>query len=186
MKSGKSGITGPAPRGEKGDKGGTWPKGMPGATGGPGKTGKTGPKKSRGEKKDMRESQPKSMPGPTESPRKSISAPQVMMPPADQTRDEGHNMSFYCRAGGNPTPSVEWRLKGRKLLSGAKYLIREGELVVRNLNYNDTGQYTRATKNILGSSKASVNFTVGNKKNIFFFYGKQPFKQGLLQANLAV
>ena len=133
----------------------------------------------------MRESRPKSKPGPTESPGKSISAPQVMMSPADQTRDEGHNMSFYCRAGGNPTPSVEWRLKGRKLLSGAKYLVREGELVVRNLNYNDTGQYTCATKNILGSSKASGNLTVRSKKNIFF-YGKQPFKQGLLQANLAV
>ena len=100
MKSGKSGITGPArPRGEKGDKGGTLPKGMPGATGGPGKTGRTRPKKSSGEKKDMRESRTKSMPGPTESPGKSISAPQVMMPSADQTRDEGNNVSFYCRAG---------------------------------------------------------------------------------------
>ena len=75
------------------------PKGMPGATGGPGKTGRTRPKKSRGEKKDMRESRTKSMPGPTESPGKSISAPQVMMPSADQTRDEGNNVSFYCRAG---------------------------------------------------------------------------------------
>ena len=158
VKSGKSGITVPArPRGEKGDKGGTWPKVMPGATGGPGKTAKTGPKKSTGEKKDMREPRPKSMPGPTESPRKSISAPQVKMPSADQTRDEGHNVSSYCRAVGNPTPSVQWRLKGRKRLSGAKYLVKEGELVVRNLNYNDTGQYTCATKHILGSSKASDN-----------------------------
>ena len=126
------------------------------------------------------------MPGPTESPGKSISAPQVMMPPTDQTRDEGHNMSFYCRAGGNPTPSVECRLKGRKLLSGAKYLVRDGELVVRNLNYNDTGQYTCAEKNTLGSSDASGNLTVRSEKNIFFFYGKQPFKQDLLKANLAV
>ena len=108
------------------------------------------------------------------------------MPPTDQTRDEGHNMSFYCRAGGNPTPSVEWRLKGRKLLSGAKYLVRDGELVVRNLNYNDTGQYTCAEKNTLGSSDASGNLTVRSKKNIFFFYGKQPFKQDLLKANVAV
>ena len=126
------------------------------------------------------------MPGPTESPGKSISAPQVMMPPTDQTRDEGHNMSFYCRAGGNPTPSVECRLNGRKLLSGAKYLVRDGELVVRNLNYNDTGQYTCAEKNTLGSSDASGNLTVRSEKNIFFFYGKQPFKQDLLKANLAV
>ena len=116
----------------------------------------------------MRESRPKSMPGPTESPGKSISAPQVMMSPADETRDEGLNLSFYCRAGGNPTPSDEWRLKGRKFLSGAKYLVREGELVVRNLNDNDTGQYTCAAKNILGSSKASGSLTVRSEKNIFF------------------
>ena len=70
--------------------------------------------------------------------------------------------------GGNPTPSVEWRLKGRKLLSGAKYLVRDGELVVRNLNYNDTGQYTCAEKNTLGSSDAFGNLTVPSKKNIFF------------------
>ena len=62
----------------------------------------------------------------------------------------------------------------------------EGELVVRNLNYNDTGQCTCAAKNTLGSSEASGNLTVRSKKNIFFSYGKQPFKQGLLQANLAV
>ena len=91
------------------------------------------------------------------------------MSPADQTRDEGHNMLFYCRAGGNPTPSVEWRLKGRKLLSGATYLVREGGLIVRNLNYNDTGQYTCAAKNILGSSEAPGNLTIRGKKITFFF-----------------
>lgn len=72
-------------------------------------------------------------------------------------------------------------------MSGAKYLVKEGDLVVTNLNYNDTGQYTCAAKNILGSSEASGSLTVRSKKNIFFFYGKQLlFKQGLLQANLAV
>ena len=50
-------------------------------------------------------------------------------------------------------------MNGRKLLSGAKYLVREGELDVRNLNDNDTGQYTSATENILGSSKTSGNLT---------------------------
>ena len=64
--------------------------------------------------------------------------------------------------------SNAWRLKGRKLLSGAKYLVREGELVVRNRNYNDTGQYTWAAKNIIGSSEASGNLTVRSKKKFFF------------------
>ena len=68
-------------------------------------------------------------------------------------------------------------------MTGAKYLIREGELVVRNLIYNDTGQYTCAAKNII--TEASGNLPVRRKKNIFF-YSNQTFKQGLLQANLAV
>ena len=86
-------MTGRArPKEEKGDKGGTWPKGMPGATEVPGKADWS--KKVERRKKDIRESRPKSMPGPTESPGKSISAPQVRMSPADQTRDEGHNMPF--------------------------------------------------------------------------------------------
>ena len=59
-------------------------------------------------------------------------------------------------------------MKGRKRLSGAKYLVKEGDLVVTNLNYNDTGQYTCAAKNILGSSEASGSLTVRSKKNIFF------------------
>ena len=63
------------------------------------------------------------------------------------------------------TPSVEWRFKGRKLLSGAKYLVKKGELIVRNLNYSDAGQY-KCARNILGSSEASGDLKVrGKKKN---------------------
>ena len=49
-----------------------------------------------------------------------------------------------------------------------KVFVKEGDLVVTNLNYNDTGQYTCAAKNILGSSEASGSLTVRGKKNIFF------------------
>ena len=72
---------------------------------------------------------------------------------------------IYCTVKGNPTPSVEWRFKSRKLYSGAKYLIKEGELVVRNLNYSDAGQYTCVARNILGTSEASGNLKVRGKKN---------------------
>ena len=131
-----------------------------------GKTGITGPAGPRGEKGDKGEPGPKGMPGPPGRPGKSISAPQVMLSPAEQTRDEGGNTVFYCTVAGNPSPIVEWQFKGRKLLSGAKYLIKEGELIVRNLNYSDAGTYTCAARNILGLSEATGNLTVRGKNII--------------------
>ena len=61
---------------------------------------------------------------------------------------------------------MEWQFKGRKILSGAKYLIKEGELIVRNLNYNDAGPYTCAARNILGSSEATSKFSVRGEGSI--------------------
>ena len=97
------------------------------------------------------------------SPGKSASAPQVMLSQAHQTRDEGGNMAFYCTVRGNPPPTVEWRFKGKKLLLGAKYLIKVGEFIVKNLNYRDAGQYTCHAKNILGSSEATGSLYVRGK-----------------------
>ena len=73
----------------------------------PEKTGITGPAGPRGEKGDKGEPGPKGMPGPPGRPGKSISAPQVMLSPAEQTRDKGGNTAFYCTVAGSPSPIVE-------------------------------------------------------------------------------
>ena len=153
------------PRGRRGPKGNKGPQGPVGPPGKSGKTGITGPAGPRGEKEDKGEPGPKGMPGPPGRPGKSISAPQVMLSPNKQTRDEGGNTAFYCTVVGNPSPVVEWQFMGIKLLSGAKYLIKEGELIVRNLNYSDAGPYTCVARNILGSSEAISNLTVRGKRN---------------------
>ena len=75
-------------------------------------------------------------------------------------------MAFYCTVRGNPPPTVEWRFKGKKLLPGAKYLIKVGELIVKNLNYRDAGQYTCHAKSILGSSEATVSLSVRGKSSL--------------------
>ena len=161
---GSTGSKGPrGRRGQKGKKGSQGPMGPPGKSG---KTGMTGPTGPRGEKGVKGEPGPKGMPGPPGRPGKSISAPPVMLSPVKQTRDEGGNTTFYCTVGGNPTPAVEWRFKSRKLVSGAMYLINVGELVVRNLNYSDAGQYTCHASNILGSSEATGNLSVRGKRGI--------------------
>ncbi|XP_073254216.1 uncharacterized protein [Porites lutea] len=162
--AGPPGLPGPTgakgPRGRRGQQGKRGPQGPMGPPGKSGKRGMTGPAGPRGEKGVKGESGPKGMPGPPGRPGKSISAPQVMLSPAGQTRDEGGDTTFYCTIGGNPPPAVEWRFKGKKLVSGAKYLIKEGELIVKNLNYSDAGQYTCYARNILGSSEVTGNLSV--------------------------
>ena len=150
-------VAGLGPKGKKG------PQGPMGPSGKSGKTGMTGPAGPSGEKGDKGEPGPKGMPGPPGRAGKSISAPQVMMSPVEQTRDEGRNATFYCTFGGNPTPSVEWRFKGKKLLSGAKYLIKKGELIVKNIKYSDAGKYACVATSILGSSGATGSLTVRGK-----------------------
>ena len=165
---GPPGLPGPigvrGPRGRRGPRG---KKGNPGSFGPPGKSGMAGLPGSRGEKGDKGEP---GNPGPPGRPGESISAPQVMVSPANHTRDEGGNTVIYCTVGGNPTPTVEWQFKGRKLLSGAKYLVKKAELIIRNLNYSDAGRYKCAARNILGSSEASGNLKVRGKKNDKLYY----------------
>ena len=168
--AGLPGLPGPTgakgARGRRGQKGKKGPQGPMGPPGKSGKTGMTGPAGPTGEKGDKGETGPKGIPGPPGRPGNSISAPQVMLSPVEQKRDEGRDTTFYCTVGGNPPPAIEWRFMGRKLVSGAKYLIKVGELVVRNLNYSDAGQYTCHARNILGSSEASANLSVRGKRCI--------------------
>ena len=102
-------------RGPKGTKGKTGTQGVMGPSGKHGKSGMTGVTGPRGEKGEMAVPGPKGMPGPPGKPGESISVPQVMLSPGEQTRDETGNTNFYCTAGGNPRPRIEWRFKGSKL-----------------------------------------------------------------------
>ena len=45
----------------------------------------------------------------------------------------------------------------------AKYLIKVGEFIAKNLNYRDAGLYTCHAKNILGSSEANGSLSVRGK-----------------------
>ena len=152
----------------KGTRGRTGTQGVMGPPGKHGKTGNTGPTGPRGEKREMGVPGPRGMPGSPGEPGESISAPQVTLSPAEQTRDEGENTSFYCTAGGNPRPRMEWRFNGSKLQSGSKHWIKnDGELNIEHLNYSDAGQYTCVATNIRGSHQVSGNLTIrGENVNI--------------------
>ncbi|PFX16472.1 Collagen alpha-1(VI) chain [Stylophora pistillata] len=156
----------PGVRGVKGTRGRRGPKGKRGLQGdmGPpgrhGKPGMTGPNGPKGVKGDRGERGPKGMPGPSGRPGQSISAPQVMISPDEQTQDEGSNAMFYCTISGNPRPQFEWRFKSKKLVSGLKHLIQDGKLTIKRLNYSDAGPYSCVATNVLGSHKSSRNLTV--------------------------
>ena len=123
------------------------------------KTGMTGPIGPRGVKRNRGEPGVKGMPGPSGRPGKSISAPQFMLSPAEQTRNEGTNANFYCTASGNPPPRIEWRFKDRNVISGCNHLIKDdGVLIIKRLNYSDAEQYTCVATNILGSHEAVWKF----------------------------
>ena len=166
----------PGVKGTKGSRGRRGPKGkkgLQGDMGSPGKHGKqgmTGPTGPRGVKGDRGDPGSKGIPGPPGRPGESISAPQVMLSPAEQTRDEGTNTNFYCTAGGSPPPRIEWRFKGRKLRSGSKHLFKDdGALIINRLNYSDAGLYTCVATNILGSNEGFGNLTVRGEKYGTFF-----------------
>ncbi|PFX16471.1 Peroxidasin-like [Stylophora pistillata] len=156
----------PGVRGVKGTRGRRGPKGKRGLQGdmGPpgrhGKPGMTGPNGPKGVKGDRGEKGPTGIPGPPGRPGESISAPQVMISPNEQTQDEGSNAMFYCTVSGNPRPKVEWRFRSRKLVSGLKHLIQDGKLTIKRLNYSDAGLYSCVATSVLGSHESSGNLTV--------------------------
>ena len=164
---GPPGLTGSkGTRGRRGPQGTRGRRGAQGVMGPPGKAGKsgmTGPPGPKGEKGDRGLPGQKGVPGPRGRPGQTISTPQVVLSPTEETGDEGGNAAFYCTVSGNPGPTVEWLFNERKLVSGVKHSIEEGKLTIKYLNYSDTGKYNCVATNILGSSSGSVTLTVRGK-----------------------
>ncbi|XP_068705584.1 uncharacterized protein [Montipora foliosa] len=155
---GPPGLTGSkGARGRRGPQGSRGRKGAQGVMGPPGEAGKSGMAGLPGPKGEKGDTGSPGQPGKSGE---SISTPQVALSPTGKTRNEGRNTAFYCTVGGNPRPTVEWLFGGKKIVSGAKYSIKEGELTVKNLNYSDAGQYTCVATNILGTANSTSTLNV--------------------------
>ena len=143
-------------RGRRGQKGKNGKKGDRGIMGSPGKNGKFGPKGIKG---DI--GRP-GLPGVKGEPGESISAPTVVVSPAEMTVNESESASFQCSVTGNPEPTVVWsRVINQTEVSQSA--VSEAMLRFPNLKGSDAGIYRCSATNLLGNALAEVQLIVNSK-----------------------
>ena len=93
----------------------------------------------------------------------------------NEIRNQTENVTFLCRAVGEPVPNISWYFNGVMINvsdSTSKYMIMsrslnitttENTLTVYNLTSPDAGTYTCNASNFIGSAKASGILTVTSK-----------------------
>lgn len=81
------------------------------------------------------------------------------------SQDEDSNVVLYCRATGEPTPSIRWtRLdndeeKDKTISSGSKYQVLDnGDLLIRLATWAERGLYKCAAKNVFGEDSVTAFF----------------------------
>ena len=93
----------------------------------------------------------------------------------NEIRNQIENVTFLCRAVGEPAPNISWYFNGVMINvsdNSSKYMIMsrsfnitttENTLTVYNLTSPDAGTYTCNASNFIGSTKASGILTVTSK-----------------------
>ena len=131
----------PGPRGFKGDPGRAGPQGPPGRQGIPGAKGNSG---LRGP------------PGP------SLIKPVITEAPSNTIVLEHHNAVFKCVAEAYPKPKIEWLYKGVRIFGNESRfdLLNETHIQLRNVTFDDRGEFMCVSTNFMGTRRAKANLTV--------------------------
>ena len=77
-------------------------------------------------------------------------SPRFTSTPDDARVNVGENVRLACAFEGNPAPTLEWRLNGKKLRASGT------ELIIRNATEDDAGQYEMIVSNKLGTDSAAA------------------------------
>lgn len=81
---------------------------------------------------------------------------------SDVYMEQGTEAQFKCKIMGKPEPKVTWYCNCRKLTSNEKFELIKDEsdhytLIVKNVNFNDEGEYTCKASNVKGETSWSAN-----------------------------
>ena len=73
---------------------------------------------------------------------------------------------IHCEASGVPVPKIAWTRGNETLPSDGRMSVKNGILVVVEVETSDSGNYTCIAKNTAGTASVSSNVTVAGKKII--------------------
>ena len=70
----------------------------------------------------------------------------------------GSDVQLLCRAGGHPAPTTSWiGPEDNKITNSDKFKILEnGDLIIRDLSWDDMGNYECVAQNQLGSDRTTL------------------------------
>ncbi|XP_067683100.1 neuroglian-like isoform X2 [Haliotis asinina] len=79
---------------------------------------------------------------------------------------EGQTITLTCQSSGKPKPTVVW-FKGTQPLTGDRHVVQDnGDLLIKNVNHKDTGNYKCYARNRFGKDEANGTLTVRKKTKI--------------------
>ena len=88
----------------------------------------------------------------------------IAKPSSSVTVKEKQNLSLPCSAGGFPPPAITWYKDG-DVIGKERKQFKKRNLEIKEIQFEDRGNYTCAAENILGRVQSSVNVTV---KGIYY------------------
>eukprot|EP00794_Sanderia_malayensis_P006842 gene6842-7610_t len=152
--------------GEKGSNGGRGPRGKAGPRGYKGNKGDPGVRGPRGPVGDRGDIGPRGHPGRKgEKGQKgrSVAAPKIITPPANQTVLSSGYATFTCEAIGNPEPEVILQLKGKNWINKRYERIAKGMLAINDVQFADRGIVECIAKSTIGEDRRLAHLTVNVK-----------------------
>ena len=137
----------------QGERGPLGPGGLPGAKGEHGTKGSPGNNGIKGAKGDPGARGPRGI---------GVSKPVITDPPSSIRVLEGKNAIFGCKSEGYPKPKTEWVHKGTKIKEGEGriYFLNKTHIQLRNVKFEDRGNFLCIVSNVMGKIEAKATLTV--------------------------